>query len=86
MSDAHSNGAVQERSLALLQPGERGTITRLDGDHVNVRRLMELGLVPGTDVEVVCLAPLGDPVELRLRQVHLSIRRSEAVRIHVAVR
>jgi len=46
---------------------------------------MELGLVPGTAVEVVRRAPLGDPVELRLRQVHLSIRRSEAAHIHVTI-
>ena len=46
---------------------------------------MELGLVPGTTVEVVRRAPLGDPVELRLRQVHLSIRRSEAAHIYVTI-
>lgn len=58
-------------------------ITRLDGDHGIVRRLMELGLVPGTRVEVLRRAPLGDPIELRLRDVHLSLRRSEAAFIHV---
>jgi ferrous iron transport protein A len=75
-----------ERPLDQLAPGERGVILRLVGDHGIVRRLMELGLVPGTLVEVVRHAPLGDPVELRLRQIHLSIRRSEAAGIHVAPR
>jgi ferrous iron transport protein A len=75
-----------ERTLDGLDPGERGAIVRLEGDPAIVRRLMELGLVPGTDVEVVRRAPLGDPVELRIRQVHLSLRRDDAARIHVAAR
>ena len=70
-------------SLDRLAPGEHGTIQRVDGDAAIARRLMELGLVPGTKVHVIRLAPLGDPVELRIRQVHLSIRRAEAAHIHV---
>jgi Fe2+ transport system protein FeoA len=73
-----------ERRLADLVPGESGVIAGISGDPAIARRLMELGLVPGTPVEVVRLAPLGDPVELRIRQIHLSIRRSEANRIRVA--
>lgn len=82
------NGASGEvaRPLAELVPGERGEILRLDGDPVIVGRLMELGLVPGTQIEMVRLAPLGDPVELKLRDIHISIRRSEASRIHVVAR
>jgi ferrous iron transport protein A len=45
---------------------------------------MELGIVPGTEIEVVRRAPLGDPIELRLRRVHLALRREEAAFIHVA--
>jgi len=44
---------------------------------------MELGIVPGTEIEIVRLAPLGDPVELRVREIHLSIRRTEAAHILV---
>ena len=47
------------------------------------RRLMELGLVPGTPVEMVRRAPFGDPVEIRVRDVSLSLRRTETSRIHV---
>ena len=72
------------RPLDELAPGEAGVVVSVDADAAIARRLMELGLVPGTTVEVVRRAPLGDPIELRLRQVHLSIRRSEAERIHVA--
>ena len=79
------SSAPAECALDDLAPGESGVIVRLSGDATIARRLMELGLVPGTSVEVVRRAPLGDPVELRLRQVHLSIRRSEAANIHVTI-
>ena len=81
-----SGRAGSELPLERLAPGEGGVIARLEGHGPHVRRLMELGLVPGTAVEMVRRAPLGDPVELRVRGVHLSIRRSEAARIHVAAR
>jgi ferrous iron transport protein A len=71
------------RALDDLGPGESCVIVSIDGDSHTARRLMELGLVPGTTVEVVRRAPMGDPVELRVRRTHLSIRRSEAGRVHV---
>lgn len=71
------------RALDTLNPGESSIIVSIEGDPAVARRLMELGLVPGTLVEVVRRAPLGDPVELRVRRTHLSIRRSEAERVHV---
>jgi ferrous iron transport protein A len=73
-----------ERTLDRLEPGERGIVARLDGSPGAVRRLMELGIVPGTEIEVVRRAPLGDPIELKLRRVHLALRREEAANIHVA--
>ena len=47
------------------------------------RRLMEMGLLPGTRVRIVRFAPLGDPIELRLRDYSLSVRRAEAAGIRV---
>ena len=75
-----------ERVLDELAPGEGGVIARLGGDPAIMRRLMELGLVPGTEVAVVRRAPLGDPIELSVRGLHLSLRRTEASHIHVASR
>ena len=46
-------------------------------------RLLEMGLLPGTPVEVVRLAPLGDPMDLRVRGFHLSVRKQEAARVLV---
>lgn len=54
------------------------TITRVGGERQFRRRLMELGLLPGTRIEVVRVAPLGDPIELLARGCFLSIRKSEA--------
>lgn len=69
--------------LDLLAPGTEGIILDIDGDGPLVRRLMDLGLVPGTPVRYVRTAPLGDPLELVVRGTHLSIRRVEAARVHV---
>jgi ferrous iron transport protein A len=83
---ARTDGPSAERTLDALSPGEVAVVVRLAGDPAIARRLMELGLTPGTTVELVRCAPLGDPLELRLRDIHLSIRRSEAVHIHVESR
>lgn len=53
------------------------------GDAEAARRLMDLGLIRGTSVEVMRTAPLGDPIELRLRGYMLTLRRSEAEHITV---
>lgn len=86
MNASDPRGDGRTRSLDRLEPGESGVIVRVEGDAAIARRLMELGLVPGTTVEVVRRAPLGDPLELRLRRVHLSIRLSEASHVHVGSR
>ena len=47
------------------------------------RRLLEMGLVPGTEVRVVTIAPLGDPLQIQVRGGQWSIRRTEAAQITV---
>lgn len=69
--------------LANVPIGDVVTIARVSGEGGFRRRLMELGLVPGTCVEVVGCAPLGDPLELLVRGSSLSIRRGEAALIEV---
>jgi ferrous iron transport protein A len=54
----------------------------LETDEVS-SRLLEMGLTPGVEVQVLGAAPLGDPIELALRGYRLSVRRSEAARIEV---
>lgn len=59
------------------------TVTAVGGERLFRRRLMEMGLVPGTEVTPVNIAPLGDPIELAVLGGRLSIRRHEAATIRV---
>src|SRR3954471_5464617 len=65
-------------NLAQTRIGQVVTVSHVAGEGSFRRRLMELGLVPGTRVEVIGVAPLGDPLELLVRGSSLSIRRGEA--------
>ena len=69
--------------LSEIQTGHVVQIVSIAGQSSFRRRLMELGLVPGTRVELVRVAPLGDPVELLVRGASLSIRKAEAGVIEV---
>ncbi|ARA94389.1 iron transporter [Rhodothermaceae bacterium RA] len=69
-------------TLRDLDPGDRGTVTGYVADDLP-GRLLEMGLLPGTLVEVVRRAPLGDPIDLKIRGFHLSIRKHEAAAILV---
>ena len=71
-------------TLDQLLTGQRGMITALRGDDPLAQRLLEMGLLEGETVEVLGFAPLGDPMEVRLRDYRLSLRRAEAARIEVA--
>jgi ferrous iron transport protein A len=71
------------RPLSELDPGERGRVTAVAGDADATRRLMDMGLIRGTTVEVVRRAPLGDPIEVKLRGFMLTLRRAEAEHITV---
>jgi Fe2+ transport system protein FeoA len=61
-------------------------ISAVDGGRSFRRRLMEMGLVPGTPIRVIEVAPLGDPLEIEVRSSRLSIRKAEAAQIRVAPR
>jgi ferrous iron transport protein A len=70
-------------SLADLPPGSAARVAAVDPQSPIGRRLLDLGFVPGTEVQVVRRAPLGDPVEYELRGYRVCLRRSEALRIAV---
>jgi ferrous iron transport protein A len=70
-------------SLDQLRPGERARVEEIHGDDAIVQRLLEMGLLEGEEIEVIAFAPLGDPLEIRLRDYRLSLRRSEAARVLV---
>jgi ferrous iron transport protein A len=70
-------------SLDQLTVGQRAHVKSVEGDDAVVQRLLEMGLYEGQELEVVGLAPLGDPIEIRLQDYRLSLRRSEASRVVV---
>lgn len=70
-------------SLDQLRAGQRGQVEGLQGDDGIVRRLLEMGLLEGEEIQIIGFAPLGDPVEIGLRDYRLSLRRAEAARVTV---
>ncbi|HEY0018625.1 MAG TPA: FeoA family protein [Longimicrobium sp.] len=71
------------RKLSELAPGDRGKVVTVAGDAEAARRLMEMGLMRGITVEVVRRAPMGDPLEVKVRGFMLTLRRAEAEHIEV---
>ena len=70
-------------TLDQLRAGQRATVAGLRGGDALVQRLLEFGLLEGETVEVIGFAPLGDPMEIRLGNARLSLRRLEAAGIAV---
>ena len=72
-------------TLNQLRTGQRARIESLAGDAALVQRLYEIGLLEGEEVELLGVAPLGDPIEIRVGNTRLSLRRREAVGVEVEV-
>lgn len=73
----------ETKSLDSLPIGVRGVVYSLEGDDHLTRRLLEMGIMEGEQLEVIAKAPLGDPLEIRLSHSSLSLRINEARRILV---
>jgi ferrous iron transport protein A len=74
---------ASDLSLAGLSLGVQARVLAIKGHGAIARRLMEMGIVPGAPVRVIKRAPLGDPIEIRVRGYHLALRRTEAQTILV---
>ncbi len=73
---------MEKQTLGDLSPGQSGTILSIDNRSKTVkRRLVDMGLTPGTEVKVTKIAPLGDPIEVSLRGYELSLRKEDAGQI-----
>lgn len=70
-------------TLRDLKPGESGTIISVGGKGALRRRLLEMGLTPGAKLTVQKTAPLGDPMEIRIRGYHLTLRKDDAAEIEI---
>lgn len=73
----------EPRPLSQLDPGQRATVVRVGGIGQARRRYLEMGFVRGEVVQVERVAPLGDPIEYRLKGYHISLRRADAQNILV---
>lgn len=69
--------------LTALLPMQRAAIQAVQGGAALRKRLLDMGLVPGAEISVVRVAPLGDPVEYMVKGYRLSLRRSEASQVLV---
>jgi ferrous iron transport protein A len=76
---------MKKTDLSKLVPGDRARITAVGSIGAVKRRLMDMGLLPGAEVLVQKVAPLGDPIEVRVRSYSLSLRKSEAEGVAVEV-
>ncbi|MDR3348970.1 MAG: ferrous iron transport protein A [Acidaminococcales bacterium] len=70
-----------EKTLAQFKPGETGRVSKVTGEGMVKRRLFDMGITPGTEICLRKTAPLGDPLELRVRGYGLSIRKAEALSV-----
>lgn len=73
----------QSQPLTTLAVGSAATVSEIKVPPENRGRLLEMGLLVGTPVELVRFAPMGDPVEIKVRGYHLTLRKNEAEQIWV---
>jgi ferrous iron transport protein A len=73
----------ESQPLTSLKIGGAATVTEIKLDPSQRGRLLEMGLLVGTPVQLVRFAPLGDPVEIKVRGYHLTLRRQDAEQILV---
>ncbi|MDR1726935.1 MAG: DtxR family transcriptional regulator [Acidobacteriota bacterium] len=77
-------GAGMSEKLKDLKPGQKGKVTKVAARGETNKRIVEMGVTPGTVVEVERIAPLGDPIDIKVKGYHLSLRKEEAEKIEVA--
>lgn len=77
--------AVRHMSLTALPHGAQACVVAIEGSGVGTLRLMEMGVAPGAVISVVRTAPLGDPLQICVRNYHLALRRIDAEKITVLI-
>ena len=71
--------------LEKLKINQKGTIVAVKGQGVTRRRLFDMGVTPGALVTLIKLAPLGDPLEINIRNYELTLRKDEAKNVILEV-
>lgn len=83
MNKTKADSSRETFTLATLDHDCKAKVLSIGGNNNIRRRLLEMGVVTGSIVEVIRLAPFGDPLEFRIKGYHLTIRKEEANRIKV---
>ncbi|HQO57601.1 MAG TPA: ferrous iron transport protein A [Candidatus Omnitrophota bacterium] len=73
------------KKISDLRPGVQGKIKKIEGPSNLRKKLLDMGIIPGSPFEVVKLAPLGDPIDVKIKGYHLSLRKAEAATVLVEV-
>ena len=71
------------KTLRDVKIGEKATVKKIHGEGAIKRRIMDMGLTKGTEVYIRKVAPLGDPIEMTVRNYELSLRKADAEMIEV---
>ena len=71
--------------LSDLLPGQKGIVRKVTGSSMIKRRIVDMGVVAGTIIEVQKFAPLGDPMEVKVKGFNLSLRKNEAGMIEIEI-
>lgn len=66
-----------------LKPGQKGKVLKISAQGATNKRLVEMGVTVGSVIEVERVAPLGDPVDIKVKGYHLSLRKNEAEGIEI---
>lgn len=74
-----------QKPLSLMKPGEKGKITSISRKMRSYKKFADLGIVKGASLVLERIAPLGDPIEVKIKGYSLSFRKEEAVNIAVKV-
>ena len=70
-------------NLKEIKAGEKAIVMKLTGEGATYRRLLDLGVTPGTEIEIKRIAPFGDPIIIKIRGYELSLIKEEAQKIQI---
>jgi ferrous iron transport protein A len=74
---------TDSRTLCDLQTGERCQVLSVEGSDAVTARLLEMGILPGEEIQMIGAAPMGDPIEYSVYGYRISLRRLEAARVRI---
>ena len=83
--NSETTTTVKHFPLSDLEKGQKAIIVQVGGKGAVKRRMMDMGMVPGSEISVVRKAPFGDPIEYKIKGYSLSLRKSEAKKIMIEI-